>query len=216
MDTGAEVTAITEETFQHLQPSQIFTPSKTLYGPLQCPLNTVGKFPGTLSHQGKSTVQPVFVVNSLKTNLLGLPAITSLELTIRINSTEKVQHLLNKRLQDVSECVYGLGKLGGTLWHPPKRRIPNTPNRVPLPLRKKFIKAELDMMEQIGVISRVDEPTEWFAPMVVVPNKDGKIGICVDLKPLNQCVLRDSSFSQGWWNPGSAIRGQKLQQIGCQ
>ena len=37
MDTEAEVTAITEETFRHLQPSQIFTPSKTLYGPSQCP-----------------------------------------------------------------------------------------------------------------------------------------------------------------------------------
>ena len=86
MDTGAEVTAITEETFRHLQLSQIFTPSKTLYGPSQCPLNTVGQFPGTLSHQGKSTVQPVFVVNSLKTNLLGLLAITSLELAI--DSTE--------------------------------------------------------------------------------------------------------------------------------
>ena len=46
-------------------------------------------------------------------------------------------------------------------------------------------------MESIGVISRVEEPTAWCAGMVVVPKKEGKIRICVDLKPLNQHVLRE-------------------------
>ena len=45
-------------------------------------------------------------------------------------------------------------------------------------------------MESIGVIKKIDEPTQWCAGMVVVPNKDGKISICIDLKPLNGCVLR--------------------------
>ena len=113
MDTGAEVTAITEETFQHLQPSQIFMPSKTLYGPLQCPLNTVGKFPGTLSHQGKSTVQPVFVVNSLKTNLLGLPAITSLELGNPDQFNGKSATFVQQNYYKMFPNVFtGLGNLG--------------------------------------------------------------------------------------------------------
>ena len=34
------------------------------------------------------------------------------------------------------------------------------PRRVPLPLMDK-IKAELTRMEKLGVISRIDEPTEW-------------------------------------------------------
>ena len=43
----------------------------------------------------------------------------------------------------------------------------------------------------MGVISRVDEPTEWCAGMVVVPKRGGDIRICVDLKPLNTSVLRE-------------------------
>ena len=46
-------------------------------------------------------------------------------------------------------------------------------------------------MESIGVISKVDEPTPWCAGMVVVPKKSGAIRICVDLKPLNKCVLQE-------------------------
>ena len=41
------------------------------------------------------------------------------------------------------------------------------------------------------MISKVDEPTEWCAGMVVVPKKDGKVRICVDLKPLNESMLRE-------------------------
>ena len=46
-------------------------------------------------------------------------------------------------------------------------------------------------MESIGVISKIDEPTPWCAGMVVVPKKEGAIRICVDLKPLNENVLRE-------------------------
>ena len=45
-----------------------------------------------------------------------------------------------------------------------------TPRRVPLPLREK-VKAELNRMESIGVISKVNEPSAWCAGMVAVPNQ---------------------------------------------
>ena len=47
-------------------------------------------------------------------------------------------------------------------------------------------------MEKMGVISKVDEPTLWCAGMVVVPKSNGAVHICVDLKPLNEDVLRAS------------------------
>ena len=46
-------------------------------------------------------------------------------------------------------------------------------------------------MESLGVISKADEPTPWCAGMVVVPEKDGALRICIDLKPLNGNVLRE-------------------------
>ena len=50
---------------------------------------------------------------------------------------------------------------------------------------------ELDQMEEMGVISRVENLTDWCAGMVVVPKKTGAVRICVDLKPLNNSVLRE-------------------------
>jgi hypothetical protein len=47
-------------------------------------------------------------------------------------------------------------------------------------------------MERNGVISRVEEPTEWCAPMVVVRKDNGKYRVCVDLTKLNEFVLRES------------------------
>ena len=65
-----------------------------------------------------------------------------------------------------------------------------TPRNVPLPLRGK-VQEELDRMEAAGVISKADEPTPWCAGMVVVPKKSGAVRICVDLKALNESVLRE-------------------------
>ena len=64
------------------------------------------------------------------------------------------------------------------------------PRNIPIPLRPK-VKEELERMEQMGVISKVTEPSEWCAGMVVVPKKSGDVRICVDLKPLNESVLRE-------------------------
>ena len=65
-----------------------------------------------------------------------------------------------------------------------------TARNVAIPLREK-VKTELNRMEMNGIISRVTEPTPWCAGMVVVPKREGSVRICVDLKPLNQSVLRE-------------------------
>ena len=50
---------------------------------------------------------------------------------------------------------------------------------------------ELKQMEATGVISKVDQPIDWCAGMVVVQKKSGNVRICVDMKPLNEKVLRE-------------------------
>ena len=84
-----------------------------------------------------------------------------------------------------------------------------TPRHVPLPLRP-IVQEELHRMESIGVILKVNEPTPWCAGMVVVPMMEGAIRICVDLKPLNEHVLRevhplpkvDETLSPTLWSYG--------------
>ncbi len=48
--------------------------------------------------------------------------------------------------------------------------LTQNPRRIPLPLMGK-VKEELHRMETLGVISRLEEPTDWCAGMVVVPKK---------------------------------------------
>ena len=67
------------------------------------------------------------------------------------------------------------------------------PRRVALPLLPK-VKAELHRMETLGVISKIEEPTEWCSPMVVVPKPNGTVRICVDLTKLNESVQRERYF----------------------
>ena len=52
------------------------------------------------------------------------------------------------------------------------------------------MQTELERMQSLGIISIVCEPTPWCAAMVVVPKDGGAVRICVDFKPLNECVLQ--------------------------
>ena len=195
LDTGAEVTAISEKTYKALQRPQTSAPMKTLYGPSRQPLHCIGHFLGKFCCKGKTSTQSVFVVRGLKTNLLGLPAITALKLAARVDATEmELSETTSDYCKEFPALFHGLGNLGEPYEiHLKTGAVPHcifTPRHVPLPLRDK-VKQELDRMESTGVITKIDDPTPWCAGMVVVPKKDGKIRICVDLKPLNECVLRE-------------------------
>ena len=61
--------------------------------------------------------------------------------------------------------------------------------RVPVALRKP-LKQELDRLSNIGVIQRVDTPTEWISA-IVVTTKNGKVGLFINPKPLNQALHRN-------------------------
>ena len=54
------------------------------------------------------------------------------------------------------------------------------------------VEEELERMESLQVISKIDEPTPWCAGMVVVPKKSSdSIHICVDFQPLNDSGVRE-------------------------
>ena len=90
-----------------------------------------------------------------------------------------------------------------------------TARNVPLPLHTK-VQEELKRMQSLGVILPVNEPSPWCAGMVVVPKPSGDVRICVDLKPLNEGVLREFHPLPKIEDISSIIRGNCLQQAGRQ
>ena len=160
-------------------------------GPAQQKLEILGQFNGHFLCKGETCQQVVFVVKGLKTNLLGLPTIVALKLVARVNEISDHSQLISKTFPKVFQ---GLGTMGDpyTIKLKPEAqpRAIYAPRNVPLPLREK-VQKELSRMQSMGVISRVDKPTAWCAGMVVVPKKNGSVRICVDLKMLNENVLRE-------------------------
>ena len=75
-------------------------------------------------------------------------------------------------MQQYPKLVEGLGKLEGdytiSLDEGAKPFAVTTPRRVAIPLLPQ-VKTELERMERLEVISRIEEPTECCAPMVVAP-----------------------------------------------
>lgn len=67
-----------------------------------------------------------------------------------------------------------------------------TPSRrIPTALREKF-KAELDRLEDLGVLAKVDEPTAWVSSVVIATKKSGALRICIDPRLLNQVLKRET------------------------
>ncbi len=193
IDTGAEVTAENVETYKKLNDSQL--QKQILHGPTHQSLQVIGQFTTTLTHDQKSTKQTVFVVRGLKNNLLGLPAIKGLQLLCRTEEIESQVADRSEIRKKYSKLFEGLGNFGDPYTIQLSEDVwpyaLYTPRAVPFPLRQKVIE-ELERMESLGVITKIEEPTEWCSGMVVVPKSNGTVRICVDLKPLNRGVLREA------------------------
>ena len=121
--------------------------------------------------------------------LLGNPAIDELHLISRV---ESVKGSIEYRA-GYPDFFHGLCKVKGpykiALMDDAQPFAVNVPRRVALSLMDKT-KKDLRRMEDAGVIVRVEQPTDWCAPMVVVPKKDD-VSFCVDLTKLNESVRRE-------------------------
>ena len=160
-------------------------------------------------------------MKNLEQPLLGRTAGTSLKLISKVNNIESVKSPVDNNLRKQSkgadtadneqaanssaykakivteypELFRGLGKIQGEYQIKLKDSAQpfalHVPRKVPLPLLGKT-KAEIDRMLTMNVISRVDEPTDWCAPIVVTPKAIGEARICVDLTKLNQIFLMEA------------------------
>ena len=64
----------------------------------------------------------------------------------------------------------------------------NPPRTVPFALKEK--KSELDRLEELQIIRKVQEPTDWVSSLVIVEKPNGKLRVCIDPAHLNKALKR--------------------------
>ena len=90
VDTGAEVTVISEKTWKSLHSAEpLQHPNTFLCGPDRTRLTVLGKITLTLTLNETCCEQPVYVVKNITKNLLGFPAIKALSLLSHVESVDK-------------------------------------------------------------------------------------------------------------------------------
>ena len=52
------------------------------------------------------------------------------------------------------------------------------------------METELERLERLDIIEKVEGPTPWTSPIVVVPKSDGGVRICVGMREPNQAIKR--------------------------
>ena len=109
LDTGAEATAISAETYQRLGKVSLQEPTKILRGAANSHLSVIGQFTGSLTYKQTNCLQEIFVVKGLQNNLLGLPAIKALSLIQRLQAVFLSERSIK---QSFPNLFTGLGTLG--------------------------------------------------------------------------------------------------------
>ncbi|XP_028416572.1 uncharacterized protein LOC114540649 [Dendronephthya gigantea] len=148
-------------------------------GPCKHKLNCIGTFASQLRHEDQTTTEEIFVVKGLERPLLGRQASQNLKLINQVNVDVLNKVETEKTIREKHPNLFtGLGQIKNLEYDIKitQDAIPfaiTVPRQVPIPLRKET-QREIKRMEQNGVISRIEDPTEWCAPMVVTPKSNGK------------------------------------------
>ena len=188
VDTGAAVTALPASLMEKIglevRPSQ-----KMLRGAGNQNLVTKGEATVELRVKGKRVYETVYLVENLVTPLLGKPAIAKLKL---IEFTDAIS--VDSWKSRFPELFTGLGTMKSAVKiklkadHVPFAQA--VPRRVAA-ARREPLRKELKRMEAMGVIEKIETPTEWCSPCIVVPKKNDSIRVCIDFTKLNKAITRE-------------------------
>jgi hypothetical protein len=147
---------------------------------------------------GKKYRVVFIVVEKLLTPLLGRNAAEKMGLITINYETFKSVNAVDAPRNDIQSrfpAVFdgGLGILPGSVHFEVKDDVTPVicpPRKVPIALKGK-LKQELQRLDDLGVITKMDEPSDWVSQMAVTTKKNGDLRICIDPRPLNKALKRE-------------------------
>jgi len=197
IDSGSTSNIVDRETWEYLKKQGIECRnqkrSKDLYayGSKEA-LSVAGLFWTKVEYQENRLDEVEFVVIEGKGQSL-LSCETAIQLgVLKIvrnieGDTSNAEAILEEH-QDVFE---GIGKLKDYQLKIPidndVEPVVQATRRVPFNLRDK-LSQKLDELEAKDIIERVDGPTTWVSPVVIVPKPNGDIRLCLDMRNANSAV----------------------------
>ena len=120
-----------------------------------------GCFTGVLKCESQEVQQEMYIVKNLHRHLFGRPAIDTLGLAVWLGAIFDGD---TSPVQLFPQLFQGLGKLKGEyeikLRPDSKPFVISVPRQVAIPLVGN-VRSELERMERLGMISKVEGPTEW-------------------------------------------------------
>ena len=195
LDTGADVTVISQNDYRRAGSSPVDASTKRLVGANDNVLQALGKFNDKMSQA--VVYEDIYVISGHRKSFLSQRACETLNL-VKLVALETADYYKDNN----PKLFGGLGRMSGGDYIIQLREdaVPcafSTTRRVSIHLIH-VVKRELHRMEHLQVIRRVDTPTDWCAGMVVVDKprvvsstvegeeeETHKVRICVDLTKLH-------------------------------
>ena len=103
-----------------------------------------------------------------------------------INSTDDL-------MRDFPDRFTRIGKFPGEYkikLHPDAHPVIHAPRKCPIALCPK-VKEHLAKMEALGVITHVDQPTDWVSSITYIQKANGEFCLCLDPHDLNRAICHD-------------------------
>lgn len=192
LDTGAMINVIAKQTLKSIGVAgHKVKRCATVLTTINSSLQATGQVKLECHHKNAKYVLDFVVVDVDCETIIGLPTCTQMNL-VKLVKTVTFQEKPMDIIKEFQSVFEGLGKL------PDKVSLvldPSVPpkicgnRKVPVQLMDR-LKAELDRMENDGIIMKQNEPTDWVSNLCIVekPNKD--LRLCMDPMFLNTAIKR--------------------------
>ena len=200
IDTGASCNVIDEKSFLQLNNISLSKPTSKLfaYGDSN-PLHVIGVFESLISYNDTSVNAKFHVVRSTTTsgNLLSANTAKALNLIqFAFQTSDSISNSYADNIFKKHPSLFeGLGKMKDSkvTLHIDENVQPvaQPHRRIPFHMRKK-VEQEIQRLEQLDIIEKVDGPTPWVSPIVCVPKpkSPSEIRLCVDMRVPNAAIKR--------------------------
>ncbi|UYV83644.1 K02A2.6-like [Cordylochernes scorpioides] len=194
LDSGAEVNVLPYTFTRQMKGLEIFQTNRKLTSYTGHEIKIKGIATLNCKTKNKTESLEFFIADGYYQPILGIEAIEKLSLIKKCDAVQTEQNNSAKEILNRHKNIFeGIGRL--PIEHKIRLNENTTPviapsRKIPFSIREK-VKAELERMEKLDIIEKVEEPSEWTHPIVVVQKPSGDVRICMDPRELNKYIQRE-------------------------